>query len=158
MLKRPILTELWKNAKKEASSIYLLVAFILCAALSCFLFLKDYGEFDQCKVTNKSKLGDGTCDGNEYNNKLCRYDGATLNYLDIQNFPTDGDCADFNLNFPFCNTTNVAKVGDGVCNEEVNTPACKFDGGDCLSPSQWEGNSWDMNMTNSQISAEGAGL
>ena len=143
MLKGPIVSEMWKNPKKEASLIYLLATFILFLALSCFAFLKDYGELDQCNVTNKSKLGDGTCDGIAYNNKLCRYDGATLNAMDIQHFPTDGDCADFNRNFPFCNTTNVTKVGDGVCNEEVNTTTCKFDGRDCLAPFQWNG--WDMN-------------
>ncbi len=38
---------------------------------------------------------------------------------------------EFNIGYPGCFVSNPASVGDTVCNQENNVPACKYDGGDC---------------------------
>ena len=94
-------------------------------------------EYDQC--SNKEKypncnlsslafqyIGDGYCDGVDFNNLECGFDG--------------GDCEDFNVKYPNCIVNNPQLMGNGKCDnqENYNTAECGFDGGDCgssVSPS-----------------------
>ena len=73
-----------------------------------------------CKVDCPHCIGDGSCDGGEYNTLACEWDG--------------GDCLEFNAKYPECK--NVEKpywIGDEGCDgDEYNTLACGWDGGDCL--------------------------
>ena len=73
-------------------------------------------------------IGDGYCN-DETNNPGCSFDG--------------GDCCGPCINTDFCINcsclSNVigsaavpnALIGNGYCNDELNTPGCNFDGGDC---------------------------
>ena len=74
-------------------------------------------EFDcairnTCTV-NKSKIGDGICDGGKYNSFECGYD--------------HGDCNE-------CKTEDMSLVGDGFCDDNafMFTDECGYDGGDCM--------------------------
>ena len=70
----------------------------------------------RCQVTNPKKVGDGSCDGGEYNIEECGWDG--------------GDCVE---GYPDCQVTNPKKVGDGSCDGgQYNIEECGWDGGDCL--------------------------
>jgi len=120
----------------------------------------DGGDCDGCEVKFPNFLGDGKCDGNEYNTKECRYDnGDCLN--DEANYPNcvvktpslvgngrcdgwpynsaecgfdDGDCVEFNEKYPYCTEVpNPWRIGDGHCDGSVyNIHECGFDGGDCI--------------------------
>ena len=52
-----------------------------------------------CNVTDVDKLKDGVCDGGEYNTKECSWD--------------NGDCKEFNLQYPNCTTAFPEKMNDG---------------------------------------------
>ena len=61
--------------------------------------------------------GDSLCDG-IYNTEQCNYD--------------NGDCTDFNTQYPRCDVEHPFWIGDGVCNGgKYNTARCGYDGGDC---------------------------
>ena len=65
-------------------------------------------------------LGNGICNGGLYNTKDCDFD--------------NGDCEEFNVNFPGCAALEPSKVKNGKCDNAIdghNTELCKFDGGDC---------------------------
>merc|ERR1711884_431770 len=68
--------------------------------------------------TDVTKIGNGVCDGGEYNTPSCRHDG--------------GDC---NVsNEKVANLTDVKKknIGDGKCHPSIMViPECNSDGGDC---------------------------
>jgi len=71
-------------------------------------------------VDYPTSIGDGYCDGSEYNTEGCGWDG--------------GDCAEFNGEWPGCIVESPDFVGDGECDGGVyNTAECGFDGGDCSS-------------------------
>ena len=73
-------------------------------------------------------VGNGFCN-DETNIPGCNYDG--------------GDCCGHNVNVDHCSQCNCYYkeicdagvtnnlVGDGYCDDETNTPACDYDGGDC---------------------------
>lgn len=68
-------------------------------------------------------LGDGICDNfkdsGDFNSIECGYD--------------DGDCIEFNFNYPNCTAEFTRLMGDGFCSGgEYNTVECGFDGGDCI--------------------------
>jgi len=65
-------------------------------------------------------IGDGRCDGGDYNTDDCGSDG--------------GDCDEFNDKYPNCNVEDPYRIGDRSCNDggAYNTTDCGFDGGDCL--------------------------
>ena len=72
-----------------------------------------------CNVAFKGLLGDTLCDGRIYNTPECNYD--------------QGDCLDFNVQYPSCNVPKPFSIGDGFCDGGVyNTVECGFDGGDCI--------------------------
>lgn len=78
----------------------------------------------ECQVEFPDYLGDGYCDGGDYNTEECDFDG--------------GDCVTFNTDYPNCDVPEPEVVGDGFCDDQHNqdTPIyniadCDFDGGDC---------------------------
>jgi len=77
--------------------------------------------FPSCNVLNPSLLGNGICDNyGMYNTKECGNDG--------------GDCREFNLMYPKCQSPYPFSLGDGDCyNDENSGPECNFDGGDCVN-------------------------
>ncbi len=73
----------------------------------------------KCNVDMPSWIGNGKCDGGEYNTEECGYDG--------------GDCDTFNTNYPNCTVDMPSQIGDSICDgEDYNTTECGFDGGDCV--------------------------
>jgi hypothetical protein len=76
------------------------------------------GNFTNCNVNVPQWVGDGGCDGGEYNTVECGYDG--------------GDCDDFNMNYPNCDVEYPFLIANGLCDGVgYNTPECGYDGGDC---------------------------
>eukprot|EP00591_Stephanopyxis_turris_P005654 CAMPEP_0195507010 /NCGR_PEP_ID=MMETSP0794_2-20130614/543_1 /TAXON_ID=515487 /ORGANISM="Stephanopyxis turris, Strain CCMP 815" /LENGTH=842 /DNA_ID=CAMNT_0040633541 /DNA_START=258 /DNA_END=2786 /DNA_ORIENTATION=+ len=103
-----------------------------------------------CPVQHPSFLGDGFCDGDEYNVPGCQWDGGDCcNETCVSNDAyqcgsghgfdcKDPDTADFGTCHWESILTNVARVGNGRCDEtgvhpkaRLNTRACGWDGGDC---------------------------
>ncbi|GFH44689.1 hypothetical protein CTEN210_01163 [Chaetoceros tenuissimus] len=77
------------------------------------------GRYPECKAERPILIGDGKCNGGEYNTIECNYD--------------DGDCLEFNAKYPNCKVEYPFSIGDGLCTGgEYNTEECKWDGGDCL--------------------------
>jgi len=78
-----------------------------------------YDKYPYCSilVTEIPKIGDGYCDGGQFNSIACVFDG--------------GDCIDFNLEYPNCKATEPELVGNDECNFELNNEDCNFDGSDC---------------------------
>jgi hypothetical protein len=76
-------------------------------------------DYPNCRYAYfTSFLGDGYCDGGDYNTAECGFD--------------DGDCEEFNAKYPNCTVTAPAQIGNGYCNSgDENTAECGFDGGDC---------------------------
>jgi hypothetical protein len=78
-------------------------------------------EYPDCIVPYPWYIGDGYCNGAEYNVEACGWDG--------------GDC--FRTNYPDCiGVDNPSNIGNGDCDNVApyNTEACGWDGGDCLLP------------------------
>ena len=76
--------------------------------------------YPNCQVIQPKWIGNGICDGYDYNTVECGFDG--------------GDCHDINK-YPNCQVRFPSRVGDGSCDGyEYNTPECGFDGGDCIIP------------------------
>lgn len=108
-----------------------------------------------CQVENQDWLGDGICDGGEYNTFQCNYDyGDCLACNDLVDdiskigdgkchggpYNTEicgedgGDCKDFNENYPDCQVPEPSLVGNGFCDGNIYfTDDCEDDGGDCDS-------------------------
>lgn len=70
------------------------------------------------------RIGDGSCDGQEYLTEECGWDG--------------GDCIEFNKAYPNCNVTFPGFIGNGdnqsglssVLGGGYNTEECGWEGGD----------------------------
>lgn len=79
-------------------------------------------KYPDCTVRNPRDVGDGFCDGQDYNTEECGWDG--------------GDCIDFNKNYPDCKAKYPFRMGDGYCTSwgRHNTAECGFDDGDCIVP------------------------
>jgi hypothetical protein len=84
-------------------------------------------KYLNCNVSSPSFIGDGNCDGGDYNTAECGFDG--------------GDCDFFNK-YPKCTASYLSRdgngyqleIGDGNCDGgDYNTAECGFDGGDCTS-------------------------
>lgn len=74
--------------------------------------------YPNCDVTQMQNVGDGFCDGYEFNTQECGWDG--------------GDCDAFNLNTPNCSVPYPYLVGNGYCDGyDYDTLECNYDGGDC---------------------------
>ena len=81
----------------------------------------------KCQARDKTKLGDGTCDGGEYNTAQCGFDG--------------GDCEQYNAlveqGCPVPNNSDASRLGDGICDGGIFVAeGCDLDGGDC-QPVEW---------------------
>jgi hypothetical protein len=106
----------------------IMLLFVLIVMLSTYFSVVVVGQssgtlmrlkYPTCEVRADeiSKIGDGKCNGGVHNSFQCGFD--------------DGDCVDFNVAFPICNALNAFEIGDGTCQEELNTEACGYDAGDC---------------------------
>ena len=76
-----------------------------------------------CSVSEPTYLGDGECDGDEYNVTECAWDG--------------GDCIKKAvIGYPNCFVFSPEYIKDGMCDygEEYNTFLCGWDGTDCIDP------------------------
>ena len=75
---------------------------------------------DKCRASDKSKLGNGLCDGGLYNTEECGFD--------------DGDCTAFNLKYGDCEVEFPYLIGNDQCDGSTyNVAECGFDGGDCTA-------------------------
>lgn len=76
-----------------------------------------------CMVADASRIGDGICDGEDFNTEDCHWDG--------------GDCVI--EGYPDCHIDKPTLIGDGWCccsdsciyKDQVWTEECGWDGGDC---------------------------
>ncbi|GFH61903.1 hypothetical protein CTEN210_18378 [Chaetoceros tenuissimus] len=71
--------------------------------------------YPDCAVEYASRIADGRCDGYPYNAIECRLDG--------------GDCRPDAI---YCDSSKIGTIGDGICDEDLNTHECLYDKGDCL--------------------------
>ena len=84
----------------------------------------NHREFHNNDVAKRRRvIGNGRCDGGDYNTEECGYDG--------------GDCTQFNQKYPNCTALYPFHIGDGRCDDSdyygyYNTSECGYDGGDCL--------------------------
>ena len=150
MLKKSIMM-----SKGKCKLFLLCVVFASSLGVAIFSFTNSYGENGLCKVDDKTRLGDGTCDleGN-YNTKFCRYDSSC--HFDYGFKSCRNDCLDHNRKqdmikkYPECECLNCEEevdytgkdiygyMGDGYCStwsiffESLNTTECGWDGGDCV--------------------------
>ena len=119
------------------------------------------GSFPNCIVASRSWIGDGECDGGEYNKPECGWDGGDCDpplappgypdcYVDDRDLIGDGSCDgdDYNTeecgwdggdcelynSFPDCEVSDPERIGDGTCDkyDPYYSEACGWDGGDCL--------------------------
>jgi hypothetical protein len=99
-----------------------------------------------CVVEFEDRLGDGNCDGGNYNSLACEWDFGDCCIETCgqggwyQAFPCGSagfDCLDPNVTQhphtpPGCLVDNEAFLGDGWCDDgEYNSEACEWDFGDC---------------------------
>jgi hypothetical protein len=96
-------------------------AFVKIYSVEELILIRFNTLYPDCHVLYPSLIGDGNCNGGEYNTAACDWDG--------------GDCAEFNTNYPDCHVPYPSWVGDGVCHAgfggEIYSAACGWDGGDC---------------------------
>lgn len=133
------------------TAIFLIAGVIAATVLATRKATKS--SLTNCMVEDRSKLGDGKCDGGEYNSAVCSWDNGDC--LIINQFPNcdiplseasrlgDGFCDGGNFftiscdkdagDCSKCNVVHPHLVGDGKCDGgEYNTIECSWDGGDCL--------------------------
>ena len=80
--------------------------------LDCFCIAEDFEGYDEGEWCRENEEhGDGVCHG-WLNYEECNWD--------------DGDCKEFNEEYPGCRAYDVPRLGDGVCDGYQNTEACKF--------------------------------
>jgi len=107
--------------------------------------LKGFGSDPECQVPDKSKLGDGLCDGGFYNTEACGHDHGDCKVCNskvstpsrIGTFRTIRFIYYFRLHFfrsgPLSHSSKSDKTGDGICDgyKYLKVNACNNDGGDC---------------------------
>ena len=77
-------------------------------------------------------VGNGYCN-DETNNIHCAFDGGDCCYKCISKlYCSICKCLDENARKE--TVVNYPLVGDGYCQDEINTAECQFDGGDCCGP------------------------
>ena len=119
--------------------------------------LADGGDPLGCHVLNPHWIGNGKCDGGDYNTKECNWDGGDCLieglpdcHVDHQEYIGSGTCGGGVYNtrecgwdggdcsvegYPDCHVRLVTKLGDGTCDDgDYNTAGCSWDGGDCYHP------------------------
>ncbi len=76
--------------------------------------------YPNCLVELRYQIGDGRCDGGDFNTEDCAYDG--------------GDCINFNIDYPNCTVQYPYFIGDGFCDDDgadYHSGDCGFDEDDC---------------------------
>ena len=76
-------------------------------------------SFPECQVSSSGWIGDGECDGGEYNTAECGWDGG------------DCDAPPTPPGYPDCYVSHPESIGDGNCEGAFNFEECGWDGGDC---------------------------
>ncbi|CAM9429038.1 unnamed protein product [Ectocarpus fasciculatus] len=105
-------------------------------------------QYDNCTGGNVTDIGNGNCDA-ALNVASCGYDGGDCCSCTCNDGPLHL-CADsdFDCVYPECGDPAVTSSdvvcyedfqGNGMCNEENNSPACGYDGGDCCECSCVDG-------------------
>ena len=102
-----------------------LVTLVVTIVVILGIYFGVEGPYPDCNVDMPSRLGDGFCDGENYNTIECGWDA--------------GDCVEINLKYPDCHVDNPARIGDGYCDglPGMNTAECGWDGGDCPPPAAY---------------------
>jgi hypothetical protein len=95
---------------------------------------------DICNVNNQSQLGNGFCNGGDYNTDRCNWDGGDCCAATCRD--GEGKCGEslggVIIGYPqcenpnVCNVRNLSSLGDGLCNtgnnSNHNTELCDWDG------------------------------
>ena len=113
----------------------------------CSNFIHDYPD---CNVDEPELIGDGHCDGMPYFTEDCGMDGSDCELCNIARpaWIGNGICnggaylsEDCSYDGGDCNQcleetgVNPIHLGDGYCDQELNTTTCGWDGFDCLDTS-----------------------
>ena len=111
------------KSRKIRIGIFLLFAVLVGAIIGGVFGAQTRKEkaLDECIVEDSTKLGNGQCDGDEYNTEKCNWDG--------------GDCLLLNQ-YPDCALTpkQSARLGDGSCDGfPWFSEECGWDDGDCTN-------------------------
>lgn len=111
--------------------------------------------YPNCKAPYPDYIGDGDCDGSEYFNAECGWDGGDCHvpgypdcvgnadeigdgrcqgHYNIAECGWDGgDCEEFNSKYPNCDVRTISWINDGYCDDgDYKSADCGWDGGDCL--------------------------
>ena len=93
-----------------------------------------------------SWVGDGYCD-DQTNNKDCQFDGGDccLDFVqkdycsfcichELESETTTPNIFLSTTTKTSCQLNFADEIGNGICNDYINTPLCNYDGGDCCLP------------------------
>ncbi|CBN75178.1 polymorphic Outer membrane protein G/I family [Ectocarpus siliculosus] len=124
------------------------IGFAASALTILCLLRSGIAQYDSCTGGNVTDIGNGNCDA-VLNVASCGYDGGDCCSCTCNDGPFHL-CADsdFDCVYPECGDPAVTSSdavcdedmqGDGMCNEENNSAACGYDGGDCCECSCVDG-------------------
>lgn len=104
---------------------------------NCAEFNNDGGDCSSNCTSPSSSLGDGHCDPGLHNTQACGWDGGDCCE---QTCNMNADCQHTEDVFlhcldpvggPRCSPFDASTLGNGVCDDAVNSAICHWDGGDC---------------------------
>ena len=115
---------------------------LIIAALPIVAFGSTIEEYPDCIIEyayRRTWIGNGFCN-QEYNTEACGWDGGDCLEANAANSPLSPRAAgDGDDEYPDCQVQYAHRqkwIGNGYCNDFLNTPECGYDGGDCLDDSQ----------------------